>query len=163
MTMAPAGAPDDLRNTAGRPRDDERPTRKPLPIWDRIKFLLLLVLLWFVLVWSVMASDPLVGFVDAMRIEVTSGWWVFALFALELIRQLHFLISEHWAGYHRFWTKSFFGRLDGSKNRRLSPWTRFRMWRVAIWVFWIAVIAVIAGKVTHTNPAVALAHMPSYI
>src|SRR5580700_2559456 len=163
MTMAPPSAPDEMRGYAGRPRDDERPTRKPLPIWDRIKFLLLLVLLWFVLVWSVMASDPLVGFVDAMRIEVTSGLWVFVLIALELIRQVHFLISEHWAGYHRFWTKKFFGRLDGTTHRRLSPWTRYRMWRVVGWVFWIAVIAVIAGKVTHTNPAVALAHMPSYI
>jgi cell division protease FtsH len=163
MTMAPPGVPDEMRSSAGRPRDDERPTRKPLPIWDRIKFLLLLVLVWFILVWSVMASDPLVGFVDAMRIEVTSGWWVFALIALELIRQVHFLISEHWAGYHRFWTKKFFGRLDGTTHRRLSPWTRYRMWRVAVWVFWIAVVAVIAGKVTHTNPAVALAHMPSYI
>jgi len=163
MTMAPPSAPDEMRSYAGRPRDDERPTRKPLPIWDRVKFLLLLVLLWFVLVWSVMASDPLVGFVDAMRIEVTSGGWVFALIALELIRQVHFLISEHWAGYHRFWTKKFFGRLDGTTHRRLSPWTRYRMWRVVVWVFWIAVIAVIAGKVTHTNPAVALAHMPSYI
>jgi cell division protease FtsH len=163
MTMAPPGVPDEMRSSAGRPRDDERPTRKPLPIWDRIKFLLLLVLVWFVLVWSVMASDPLVGFQDAMRIEVTSGWWVFALIALELIRQVHFLISEHWAGYHRFWTKKFFGRLDGTTHRRLSPWTRYRMWRVVVWVFWIAVIAVVAGKVTHTNPAVALAHMPSYI
>src|ERR1700734_3541175 len=163
MTMAPPSAPDEMRGYAGRPRDDERPTRKPLPIWDRVKFLLLLVLLWFVLVWSVMASDPLVGFVDAMRIEVTSGGWVFALIALELIRQVHFLISEHWAGYHRFWTKKFFGSLDGTTHRRLSPWTRYRMWRVVVWVFWIAVIAVIAGKVTHTNPAVALAHMPSYI
>src|ERR1700728_4167019 len=163
MTMAPPSAPDEMRSYAGRPRDDERPTRKPLPIWDRVKFLLLLVLLWFVLVWSVMASDPLVGFVDAMRIEVTSGGWVFALIALELIRQMHFLISEHWAGYHRFWTKKFFGRLDGTTHRRLSPWTRYRMWRVVVWLFWIAVIGVIAGKVTHTNPALALAHMPSYI
>jgi ATP-dependent Zn protease len=161
--MAPAGAPGELRDSAGRPRYDERPTRKPLPIWDRVKFLLLLVLLWFVLVWSLMASDPQIGFADAMRIEVQSGWWVFVLIALELIRQVHFLISEHWAGYHRFWTKKFFGRLDGTTHRRLSPWTRYRMWRVAVWVFWIAVIAVVAGKVTHTNPAVALAHMPSYI
>ena len=50
MTMAPPSAPDEMRSYAGRPRDDERPTRKPLPIWDRVKFLLLLVLLWFVLV-----------------------------------------------------------------------------------------------------------------
>src|ERR1700733_8720574 len=163
MTMAPPSAPDEMRSSAGRRGDDGGPPPKPLPIWDRVKFLLLLVLLWFVLVWSVMASDPLVGFVDAMRIEVTSGGWVFALIALELIRQVHFLISEHWAGYHRFWTKKFFGRLDGTTHRRLSPWTRYRMWRVVVWLFWIAVIGVIAGKVTHTNPALALAHMPSYI
>src|ERR1700733_9555847 len=163
MTMAPPSAPDEMRSSAGRRGDDGGPPPKPLPIWDRVKFLLLLVLLWFVLVWSVMASDPQIGFVDAMRIEVQSGLWVFVLIALELIRQVHFLISEHWAGYHRFWTKKFFGRLDGTTHRRLSPWTRYRMWRVVVWVFWIAVIAVIAGKVTHTNPAVALAHMPSYI
>ena len=41
---------------SGRPRDEDRLTRKPLPIWDRIKFLLLLVLVWFLLVWSVLLT-----------------------------------------------------------------------------------------------------------
>src|SRR5580693_9925027 len=104
MTMAPPSAPDEMRGYAGRPRDDERPTRKPLPIWDRIKFLLLLILVWFILVWSVMANNPLVGFQDAMRIETRSGVWVFVLIGLEALRQIHFLISEHWAAYYRFWT-----------------------------------------------------------
>ena len=35
-----------------RPKDSERTTRKPLALWDRVKFLLLLVLLWLVLVLS---------------------------------------------------------------------------------------------------------------
>jgi len=113
-------------------------------LWDRVKVLLILVLVWFILVWSAMANNPLIGFTDGMRIESRSGAWVFVLIGLELIRQLHFLVSEHWAGYHRFWTKKFFGRLDGTTHRRLSPWTRYRMWRVVVWVFWIAVIAVIA-------------------
>ena len=163
MTTAPTDVHDAAQPSSGRPRDDERPTRKPLPPWDRVKFLLLLVLVWFILVWSLMASDPLVGFVDAMRIQVTAGLWVFVLGGLEVLRQVHFLISEHWAGYHRFWTQKFFGGLEGTTHRRLSPWTRFRMWRVLIWAFWIGVVAVVAGKVTHTNPLVALAHMPSYI
>ena len=30
---------------SGRPRDEDRLTRKPLSLWDRIKFLVLLVLL----------------------------------------------------------------------------------------------------------------------
>jgi len=84
---------------SGRPRDEDRLTRKPLTFWDRIKFLLLLGLLWFVLVWSAMANDPLVGFSDAMRIEVRAAWWVFLLLGLEVLRQLHFFISEHSAGY----------------------------------------------------------------
>ena len=73
----------------------DRLTRKPLALWDRIKFLLLLGLVWFILVWSAMANDPLVGFSDAMRIEVRTGWWVFVLIGLEVLRQVHFLISEH--------------------------------------------------------------------
>jgi len=43
--------------------------RKPMSIWDRIKFLILLVLVWFILVWSAMANNPLIGFSDAMRIQ----------------------------------------------------------------------------------------------
>ena len=163
MTMAPAGSPEGLRPPDGRPRDDDRPTRKPLPIWDRIKFLLLLVLIWFILVWSVMANNPLVGFQDAMRIETRSGVWVFVLIGLEVLRQIHFLISEHWAGYYRFWTVKFFGGVERTTHRKMSDWTRFRIRRLIGWIFWIAVVAVVAGKVTHTNPVSALLSMPSYI
>ena len=76
---------------SGRPRDEDRLTRKPLSLWDRLKFLILLVLLWFILVWSVMANNPLVPFADALKIEVRTGWWVFVLMGLEVIRQIHFL------------------------------------------------------------------------
>ncbi len=127
MTMAPAGSPEGLRPPGGRPRDDDRPTRKPLPIWDRIKFLILLALIWLILAWSAMASNPLIGFKDAARIELRSGFWVFVLLGLEVLRQLHFLVSEHWAGYHRFWTAKFFGGFERSTHRRLSDWTRFRL------------------------------------
>jgi cell division protease FtsH len=163
MTMAPAGSPEGLRPPDGRPRDDDRPTRKPLPIWDRIKFLLLLILVWFILVWSVMANNPLVGFQDAMRIESRSGVWVFVLIGLEALRQIHFLISEHWAAYYRFWTVKFFGGVERTTHRKMSDWTRFRIRRLIGWIFWIAVVAVVAGKVTHTNPVSALLSMPSYI
>ena len=48
-------------------------TRKPLPLWDRIKFLLLLTLVWFILVWAAMADNPLLPFSDAIRIEARAG------------------------------------------------------------------------------------------
>jgi cell division protease FtsH len=94
----------------GRPRDEDILTRKKLPLWDRVKWLVLLLVIWLLLVWSLMANDPLVGFLDAARIEVQLGWWVFILFGLELIHQIHFLISEHWAAYNQFWLNKVWGR-----------------------------------------------------
>src|SRR5579875_3749741 len=142
MKRSEEPAAEGLSPPGGRPRDEDRLTRKPMALWDRIKFLILLALVWFILVWSVMASDPLVGFSDAMRIEVRTGWWVFVLLGLEAIRQLHFLISEHW---------------------RVSYWFRFRIWRLLTWVFWIAVVAVVTGKIIHTTPLLALLKAPQLI
>jgi cell division protease FtsH len=147
----------------GRPRDEDRQTRKPLAVWDRIKFLILLGVVWIILVWSVMANDPLVGFSDAVRIEVRSGWWVFVLLGLELLRQIHFLISEHSRGYNRFWTWMVFGGMERLTHRRISDWTRFRISRLLKWVFWIAVVAVVTGKIIHTTPLLALLKGPELI
>ena len=148
---------------SGRPRHEDRLTRKPMSIWDRIKFLLLLGLVWFILVWSAMANNPLIGFSDAMRIQVRTGWWVFVLIGLELLRQVHFLISEHSAGYHRFWTETIFGGFERTTHRRISDWTRFRIWRILTWILWIAIIAVVTGKIIHTSPILALLRGPQLI
>ena len=148
---------------SGRPRDEDRLTRKPMSIWDRIKFLLLLGLVWFILVWSAMANNPLIGFSDAMRIQVRTGWWVFVLIGLELLRQVHFLISEHSAGYHRFWTETVFGGFERTTHRRISDWTRFRIRRILTWILWIAIIAVVTGKIIHTTPILALLRGPQLI
>ena len=164
-------SPPDLRGSRHRRhhprpaagRNEDRLTRKPLSLWDRIKFLLLLTLVWFVLVWSTMANNPLVGFSDAMRIEVRTGWWVFVLLGLEVLRQVHFLISEHWAAYNRFWTETVFGGFDRMTHRRISDWTRFRIWRIVTWLLWIVIIAVVTGKIIHTTPILALLRGPQLI
>jgi len=147
----------------GRPKDEDLLTRKRLSFWDRIKFLVLLGLIWFILTWSVMANDPLVGFSDAVRIEVRAGSWVFVLMGLEVIRQIHFLISEHSRAYHRFWTYGVFGGFARLTHRRISDWTRFRIWRLLTWLFWIAVAAVVTGKIIHTTPILALLRGPQLI
>jgi cell division protease FtsH len=163
MTMAPTDSPEGLRPPDGRPRDEDRRTRKPLAFWDRIKFLLLLTVFWFILLWSTKSGNPLVTWSDAFRIEARAGAWVLVLIGLEALRQIHFLISEHWAGYHYFWTHRVFGGTTRVTHRKLSDWTRFRLWRLFTWVFWIAVIAVVLGRVKHTTPVDALLNLPSYI
>jgi cell division protease FtsH len=158
-----ATPPEGLRPPGERPRDEDRRTRKPLPFWDRVKFLLLLALIWWILVWSAMANNPLMGISDAIRTEVRSGAWVFVLAGLEALRQIHYLISEHWAGYHRFWTHGVFGRIAAASHRRLSNWTRFRLRRLVTWVLWITVVAVVIGKVIHTSPVLALLRAPELL
>jgi cell division protease FtsH len=160
---AVATPPEGLRPPGEQPRDMERPTRKPLALWDRIKFLLLLALVWLLLTWAVMANDPLVGWQDAVRIEARAGWWVFVLMGLEALRQVHYLISEHWAGYNRFWTHNVFGGAERFSHRRLSDWTRFRIRRILTWVFWIVIFAIVIGKLIHTTPLEALIQGPKLI
>jgi ATP-dependent Zn protease len=163
MRKAQAATSSDGLRPPGGPVDAHRLTRKPLTLWDRIKFLLLLVLVWFVLVWSTMANDPLVGFADAMRIEVRTGWWVFLLIGLEVLRQVHFIISEHSAAYHRFWTETVFGGFERASSRRISDWSRFRIRRIVTWVLWIAIIAIVTGKIIHTTPILALLRGPQLL
>jgi cell division protease FtsH len=145
-----------------RPRDSDRPTRKPLALWDRLKFLALLVLLWLVLVWSDMANNPVIGFMDAARQQITLAAWVEVLIGLEILRQLHFLVSEHWPGYHRVWSRGIFGRSERAAHR-LSDWTRFRMARALRWLIVIALLALILGKAYHTSPVHGLFLLPGTI
>jgi len=155
-----AETPKELSPPAGLLADYARPTRKPLAFWDRIKFLLLLILVWWILLWSSLAGDPVITFRDGLLIELRAGAWVFVLMGLEALRQIHFLISEHSAGYHRFWTVTFFGGIERLTHRKLSNWTRFRLWRLFVLVLWIAILAVVLGKLIHSTPVLALFQAP---
>jgi ATP-dependent Zn protease len=152
-----------LTYEGGRPREEDILTRRPVPIWDRIKWLVLLAAIWFLLVWSLMADNPLVGFADAVRIEAQLGWWVFVLAGLELVHQVHFLISERSARYNQFWIHKVWGRSERLQERKLSPWTRYRIGRIIRWVVLIAVIAILAGKIMHEAPLTALVLVPSIL
>ncbi len=152
-----------LAYAGGRPREEDILTRRKLSLWDRSKWLLLLIAIWLLLVWSLMANNPLVGFVDAAKIEVRIGWWVFILAGLELIHQLHFLISEHSAAYNQFWVRHVWGAWERFSDRKISAWTKFRITRLISWIVVIAVIAIITGKIIHTSPLLALVRIPQLV
>jgi cell division protease FtsH len=152
-----------LTYEGGRPREDDILTRKPISLWDRVKWLVLLTAIWFILVWSLMADNPLMGFADAVRIEVRLGYWVFILAGLEVIHQVHFLISEHSAAYNQFWINKVWGRSERFQERKLSAWTRYRIGRIIRWVILVAFIAILAGKIMHDQPLTALVLIPSIL
>ena len=97
-------------------------------MWDRIKFLLLVAALFAFLVWAEMSNNPILPFRDAFRQTLEAKWWLVALGVVELVRQIHYLLSEHWSGWHRFWTEDVFGRFD-RRWGRLNDWNRYRFAR----------------------------------
>ncbi|MFA9429932.1 AAA family ATPase [Egicoccus sp. AB-alg2] len=153
-----------------RPRDEDRPTRRPLEWWDRVKFLLLLGIAYLVVVWNAIASMPplavtfresaWLGLQDAILLTAGSGRVLAVLAGIELLRQLHYLVSERSAAYHRFWTQRVFGRFE-RRLQRMSDWTRFRITRVLKLLVVVVVLSVVLGALLHVPPTTALFEAPA--
>ena len=141
-----------------RPRDAERKTRIHLSFYDRTKFLLLFTLTFLILVWADMAGEEGLSFVAALEDGAYRRWWIFLLFAIELIRQTHFLIAELAAPYHGFWQR-YFGFVDLVLHR-LSDWTRFRLSRVIKWLVFICLLSIVLGAIYKETPVRALFFAP---
>src|SRR5947209_2278814 len=73
-----------------RERVEDRTTRKPMSLWDRIKILVLLLGVWFVFVLAMTGDNPILPFGEAIREQAKSKWWLLALAGLEVIRQIHY-------------------------------------------------------------------------
>ena len=51
------------------------------------------------------------------------------LAGIELLRQLHYLICEHSAGYNQFWEEHVWGAWNRRVDK-MNPWLRYRINRV---------------------------------
>ena len=96
MSLAPYQPVEGLRAPGEGPDNAVRPTRPKLKLWDRIKFIILLTIAWFMLVWADVAGNPILPFEDAMRLKTEdgSGRFILTLLGIEVLRQIHFFISE---------------------------------------------------------------------
>ena len=160
--MTPTSTPTSGPQFTSRPRDDDRTTRKPLALWDRVKYLLLLTALFWFFVWAAIADNPLLPFDDAVNDTVSEKRWIFLLAALEIVRQIHYLISERSAAYHRFWTEKVFGGFN-RRSARLSDWNRYRLARLAKILVFLVILSIVLGTIFDTSPALALVELPSRI
>ena len=109
-----------LGSTTSRPRDADRRTRRRLDPWDRSKYLILGSVLFGFFWWQKLNANPIKSVVDGFWETAEKQAWIWILLGLEVLRQLHFVVAEHWSGYYRFWKFNFFGG-----SRSASPeWTR---------------------------------------
>lgn len=143
-----------VKDRPPRPRPSERTTRAPMAFWDRIKFLLLLGILWvagLAIVWTT-SVNPIGGpFTDAIAIARHDYTWILVLAGLELIRQLHYFVEERSAGYYRFWEKRVWG---GARARtgRMDPWVRYRVSRALKAFIVLFALSTFLGRIFHTEP-----------
>jgi cell division protease FtsH len=142
-----------------RQRDSDRKTRVHLSVYDRIKFILLFLIVYLVLVWAALADNPLLSVGDAFNEITRTRTWLLVLVIIEILRQMHFLISEIAAPYHGIWQK-YFQSVDFALHR-LSDWTRYRLSRVIKAVILIALLAVVLGAIYKETPVRALFLAPS--
>src|SRR5262249_55241922 len=114
--------------------------------------------LFGIFVWSETGDDPILPVSEAVRTVVRDRWWLLALLGLEVVRQVHFLLAEHWSGYYRFWKRRF-ARFD-RRRERVNPWTRFRLGRVVKVLLWFAAFdAFMAWR----NDAALVAEIPHLV
>ncbi|MCE3556120.1 AAA family ATPase [Pseudonocardia sp. RS11V-5] len=159
----PEGPPPEQPVHHEPPPEQFEPRRRKLSLWDRGKLLLLFVVAFLVIVWSQVADNPLMTFSDAFRIETVESQWLLWLAGLELLRQIHYFLSERWSAYHVFWTRKVFGGTDRALKRRFSDWTRFRLSRIIKIALLVVLIALVAGAALGTSPFLAIFQAPALI
>ncbi|HEX6286124.1 MAG TPA: ATPase, partial [Acidimicrobiia bacterium] len=119
-------------------------TRRKADTWDRIKFLVLLG----IIMTAIIASSPDLGFLSFGEVlgnffATTAGWVLGILFGLEVLRQIHYFISEKSAAYHSFWRDGVFGGMERFTHEHFKPWTRFRVGRMFRWTFYLIILGVL--------------------
>ncbi|CAB4344541.1 unannotated protein [freshwater metagenome] len=143
-----------LDQNSSRQRDGDRTTRVHLSIYDRAKFLLLFTLVYLILVWAAMADNPILSFSDAASEIARGKTWLLGLSVIEILRQMHFLVSELVAPYHGIWQK-YFSLVDRLLHT-LSDWTRYRLSRVIKALLMVFLLAVVLGAIYKETPVRAL-------
>ncbi|MDH3498515.1 MAG: AAA family ATPase [Acidimicrobiia bacterium] len=149
------------KGTAGQ-KDAPRTRRKSQP-WDRLKILVLLgFFMAFMLSAKINAPFTSVQEAIAEMWSETFGRFLIIGSFVEILRQIHYWAGERSARYNGFWRESVLGGVERQTEKRLSPWTRFRLGRyIRITVFLLIIGAIFDYFVADvTGPAEALIQAP---
>jgi ATP-dependent Zn protease len=110
------------------PDDRERKTRKKMFMFDRVKVVLILGVIFTFSVVLKHSSIPIMSWGDALRDQLDAKAWLVALIGIEVLRQIHYFICEHWSAYYLFWERRVWGGWNRFWERR-NPYVRYRLAR----------------------------------
>ncbi|MEY4068549.1 MAG: hypothetical protein RLZZ332_885, partial [Actinomycetota bacterium] len=97
-----------------------------------------------------MADNPLVSFVDAVRMTFNSYGWILTLVSLDVLRQIHYFAAEQFPKYWRV-----VGRIEGvikSPWNRLSSFSQYRLSRILRFVAIVVLGAFLFSAAFDTEP-----------
>jgi cell division protease FtsH len=159
----PSGMPGPPLVTVHEPDPDDREdkVRRKVVTWDRVKVLVLLSTLFAFLTASKHSSIPIMTWGDAIRDQLRAKWWMLAVAGLEVLRQIHYVISERSEGWHRFWQKKLFGGWDRTLSK-MSPWNRFRLQRFTKRVIVLTLVSLYFGSKWKVSAPEALVGLPGH-
>jgi len=143
--------------------DDRDPVLRPkMFFFDRIKVFILLAIFIALCTSEQKTQIPLMTWGEALRDQLRAKWWVLILFGLEVIRQIHNIISEHSKGYHAFWQKKVFGGWERQMSK-MKPYSRFRWSRLVKRLAFLSVLGLLLSWMWGIGPIQALAEAPARI
>jgi ATP-dependent Zn protease len=142
--------------------DRDPPLRPKMFFFDRIKVFVLLAIFIGLCTSHQKTDIPLMSWGEALRDQLHAKWWVLILAGLELIRQIHNIISEHSRRWHALWQKKVFGSWERTMSR-MKPYTRFRVQRLVKRLMFFAVVGAIFSWMWGLNLFQALAEAPARI
>ena len=123
--------------------DDREPRRRPHGFFfDRIKVTLVIAVYFLITVSYEQSQIPLMSWSDAFRDQSRAKWWLWIIAGVEVLRQLHYIVSEFAGGYHTFWRRRIWGGWDRLMGR-LKPYTRFRLARLVKRIIVITLLGVV--------------------
>jgi ATP-dependent Zn protease len=122
------------------PPDDREPKVRPKALlWDRIKILVFLSAFILLSAAYLHSQIPIMSFGEALRDQLRAKWWIEVIMGLEVLRQIHYLISERSPGYYQFWQGKVFGGWE-RRMGRMNPWNRYRLQRTVKWLIALTLI-----------------------
>ncbi len=145
-----------------RPAEDPREprTRPKLMFFDRVKVLVILVVLLAFSVAKRHSDIPIMSWGDAIREQLRAKSWILWVAAIEVVRQAHFLLAERSPGYYRFWERKVWGAWGTYWDKR-NPWLRYRLGRLVKVVVWTALLAFFFASLWGVTPLQAISEAPS--
>ena len=95
--------------------------RRRSPTWDRMKFIVL-ILFFLGIIMSAKVNAPFTTLFQALgdTWNETFGRILLIALPLEVLRQIHYFISEKQGSYNRFWSQRFFGGMERQAHRRAN-------------------------------------------